>query len=156
MSTGGTAAAQLDRLGALGLGCALTDTLRDVDTFDDAVAVAAAAPDTRFAAALGTFGLPGVPAGLATRGRAVTETMVAASRLRVEDGRVLELDVARWMGATDPVDEKSARPGPGAGARRGMRPRAATSGPCTAAGSPPSGSTSRPPRWPWPAGAAPR
>lgn len=36
----------------------------------------------------------------------MTETLVAATHLRVDDGRVLELDVARWMGAADPVDEK--------------------------------------------------
>jgi SAM-dependent methyltransferase len=32
--------------------------------------------------------------------------MVAGTCLRVDDGRVLELDIARWTAATDPVDEK--------------------------------------------------
>ncbi len=34
------------------------------------------------------------------------ETLLAPTRLRVEDGRILALDVRRWMAATDPVDEK--------------------------------------------------
>jgi rSAM/selenodomain-associated transferase 1 len=66
MSTAGTAAAQLARLDALGLDCALADALRDVDRFDDAVAVAADAPFTRFAAALASFGLPVAPARATT------------------------------------------------------------------------------------------
>ena len=44
MSTAGTGASQLARLTALGLHTVELDTLRDVDTFDDAVAVAALAP----------------------------------------------------------------------------------------------------------------
>jgi rSAM/selenodomain-associated transferase 1 len=52
MSTAHTLAAQRRRLAALGLPTAELGTLRDVDTFADAVAVAAAAPDTWFAAAL--------------------------------------------------------------------------------------------------------
>jgi SAM-dependent methyltransferase len=36
----------------------------------------------------------------------VSETLVAPTRLRVDDGRVLALDVGRWMAATDPVDEQ--------------------------------------------------
>jgi SAM-dependent methyltransferase len=36
----------------------------------------------------------------------VSETLVAPTRLRVEDGRVVALDVRRWMAATDQVDEK--------------------------------------------------
>jgi glycosyltransferase A (GT-A) superfamily protein (DUF2064 family) len=43
---------QLDRLRDLGLDVAPLPVRRDVDTFDDAVAVAAGAPTTRFAAAL--------------------------------------------------------------------------------------------------------
>ncbi len=50
MSTAGTGASQLARLTALGLHTVELDTLRDVDTFDDAVAVAALAPWSRFAA----------------------------------------------------------------------------------------------------------
>ncbi len=52
MSTAQTGAAQQARLSELGLRTARLGTLRDVDTFDDAVAVAALAPWTRFAAML--------------------------------------------------------------------------------------------------------
>ncbi len=52
MSTDHTAAAQLRRLRTLGLTCALLPTLRDVDTFEDAMAVALTAPYTAFACAL--------------------------------------------------------------------------------------------------------
>ncbi len=55
MSTDHTGADQLDRLRALGLGCALVPPLRDVDRMDDAAAVAAATPTTRFAATLRSF-----------------------------------------------------------------------------------------------------
>jgi rSAM/selenodomain-associated transferase 1 len=50
MSTGGTAAAQHRRLERLGMRTTELEVLRDVDTFDDAVAVAALAPWSRFAA----------------------------------------------------------------------------------------------------------
>lgn len=52
MSTGHTGAAQHTRLGSLGLRVAALARLRDVDDFDDAVAVARDAPDGAFAAAL--------------------------------------------------------------------------------------------------------
>ena len=50
MSSDGTGAAQLARLTALGLRTARLEELRDVDTIEDAAAVAALAPGTRFAA----------------------------------------------------------------------------------------------------------
>ena len=50
MSTDATGAAQRARLDALGLRTSELGTLRDVDTYDDAVAVAALAPWSRFAA----------------------------------------------------------------------------------------------------------
>ncbi len=50
MSTAGTGAAQLARLDALGLRTVELAPLRDVDTYDDAVAVASIAPWSRFAA----------------------------------------------------------------------------------------------------------
>jgi hypothetical protein len=50
MSTAGTGASQRARLGELGLRTGELDTLRDVDTYDDAVAVATIAPWSRFAA----------------------------------------------------------------------------------------------------------
>lgn len=50
MSTAETGARQLDALRAAGLSVALLPELRDVDTFDDALAVARLAPGTRFAA----------------------------------------------------------------------------------------------------------
>lgn len=52
MSTARTAAAQAERLAQLGLHTIELQALRDVDTYEDAVAVAARAPDTRFAATL--------------------------------------------------------------------------------------------------------
>jgi rSAM/selenodomain-associated transferase 1 len=52
MSTAHTAGAQRERLARLGLRTTELESLRDVDTFDDAVAVAAHAPWTRFAATL--------------------------------------------------------------------------------------------------------
>ena len=53
MSTAATAAVQRRRLSELGLRWRALGELRDVDVIDDAVAVAASAPRTRFAAALG-------------------------------------------------------------------------------------------------------
>jgi len=55
MSTSITGAAQVERLAHLGLRCHLVGALRDVDRYDDAVAVAVEAPTTRFAALLATF-----------------------------------------------------------------------------------------------------
>ena len=52
MSSSHTGAAQLARLRDLGLATALLPRLRDVDTFDDALAVAADAPGTGFASAV--------------------------------------------------------------------------------------------------------
>lgn len=52
MSTAGTAAAQRARLAELGMEVAELSPLRDVDSWEDAVAVAALAPWTRFAATL--------------------------------------------------------------------------------------------------------
>jgi len=52
MSTDGTRAAQRARLRALGVSCTSLEWRRDVDQIEDAVAVAALAPGTRFAAAL--------------------------------------------------------------------------------------------------------
>ena len=52
MSEPTTGAAQRARLASLGLTTAVLPPLRDVDTIDDAHAVAAAAPHSRFAAAL--------------------------------------------------------------------------------------------------------
>lgn len=57
MSTAHTLAAQRMRLRALGLTLAELETLRDVDTFADALAVAAQAPDTQFARRLGELPL---------------------------------------------------------------------------------------------------
>lgn len=56
MSVAHTLLAQRARLGARGLAIAELDTLRDVDTFADAVDVAHRAPWTRFAAAVRALG----------------------------------------------------------------------------------------------------
>ncbi len=52
MSTDRTGVAQLSRLRALGVPCTVLGTMRDVDEFNDALAVAELAPATRFAATL--------------------------------------------------------------------------------------------------------
>ena len=59
MSTCETAERQRARLRELGLRTTQLAALRDVDTFEDAVAVAAAAPWTRFAATLELLGVTG-------------------------------------------------------------------------------------------------
>ncbi|MEA2194842.1 MAG: uncharacterized protein QOG42_1276 [Solirubrobacteraceae bacterium] len=59
MSTAATGAAQRARLDELGLRTATLRALRDVDTFEDATAVAALAPWTRFAATLELLGVTG-------------------------------------------------------------------------------------------------
>jgi glycosyltransferase A (GT-A) superfamily protein (DUF2064 family) len=55
MSSADTLAAQRLRLGQLGLTVAELPTLRDVDTFQDALAVAASAPHTGLARALASL-----------------------------------------------------------------------------------------------------
>jgi rSAM/selenodomain-associated transferase 1 len=62
MSERSTGAVQRARLAALGLATAILPPLRDVDTFADACAVAAHAPGTHFAAALGGLALDQVAA----------------------------------------------------------------------------------------------
>ena len=52
MSSRRTGAVQRARLAILGLRPAILPPLRDVDTIEDALAVAAEAPDTRFATEL--------------------------------------------------------------------------------------------------------
>jgi len=52
MSTGHTASAQRERLKDLGLTCVELPVLRDVDTYEDAIAVAAAVPGSSFSAML--------------------------------------------------------------------------------------------------------
>jgi hypothetical protein len=58
MSCGTTGAAQQARLDELGLSCAVVDQLRDVDHYEDAVAVARSIPGSRFATTLASFGDP--------------------------------------------------------------------------------------------------
>jgi rSAM/selenodomain-associated transferase 1 len=68
MSTATTGTHQLAQLSALGLRCSEVNCLRDVDVMEDALAVAAAAPRSRFAAVLRSCGaIPNVkvPVGVA-------------------------------------------------------------------------------------------
>ena len=77
--------------------------LRDVDEFADAQAVAR---PRRKRPSPGNGGHG--PAGAGQHGRywgPMTDTLLAPSRLRVDDGRILTLDVRRWMAPADPVDE---------------------------------------------------
>ena len=60
MSTADTGAAQWRRLRSLGLVVTTAPELRDVDRFDDALAVAAGVPATRFARAVGRVAPPPV------------------------------------------------------------------------------------------------
>ena len=55
MSTASTGTAQLERLRALGLSTLLLEQLRDVDTIDDVLAVAAAHPDSRLGRLVATI-----------------------------------------------------------------------------------------------------
>jgi hypothetical protein len=55
MSTASTGREQLARLRSLGRHVGSLPALRDVDTFDDALAVAREAPGSRFAAALASL-----------------------------------------------------------------------------------------------------
>ncbi len=61
MSTAHAGAAQHARLTQLGLRTTLLSTLRDVDTFEDALAVARETPESRFAGALATLGRGAAP-----------------------------------------------------------------------------------------------
>jgi len=56
MSEDNTGAVQRARLAILGLRTAILPPLRDIDTIEDALAVAREAPDGRFAAALAEVG----------------------------------------------------------------------------------------------------
>jgi glycosyltransferase A (GT-A) superfamily protein (DUF2064 family) len=99
MSTDRTGAAQLARLRARGLRVHLLPQLRDVDTPDDASAVAAIAPHTRFARLhrqLLTTEHPLTLYAAALNGRRI--------RMESADGRELALDVGRWTGAPDGID----------------------------------------------------
>ena len=64
MSSPRTCAAQRARLDALGMRFRELEELRDVDTIDDARAVAAQAPATRFATALETVGYGARPTAI--------------------------------------------------------------------------------------------
>jgi uncharacterized protein len=79
MSRADTFAAQRIRLGSLGLRTALLAPLRDVDTIEDAAAVARASPNTEFAAALRLLA-PALPTAIA--GRAASVGGCSSSRLR--------------------------------------------------------------------------
>ena len=94
-STAHTGAAQQARLAALGLRCVTLPVLRDVDTVEDACAVAAEAPGSAFAVAFEPQ-LRGAGGGAANG---------SASCLRAVGGEVLPLDVDRWLAAVTPEDE---------------------------------------------------
>ena len=63
MSTAHTCSAQLDRLRSLGLSVRELPMIRDVDTFEDAVAVAPLAPASRFAEAFARMVVTSRPVG---------------------------------------------------------------------------------------------
>jgi rSAM/selenodomain-associated transferase 1 len=98
MSTDGTGAAQLARLRSLGLSVQLLPELRDVDTPEDAAAVAGLAPRTRFARLHRRL--------VEVDPIDVYSSALDGRRVRVEvaDGRSLPLAVERWTGVPDDVD----------------------------------------------------
>ncbi len=103
MSTERTGAAQLERLRSLGLRVGLLPWLRDVDEPQDAMAAAAMAPSSRFAA---------VHARVAAEHADDVEpsTLFAAAlagdEVHAADGRhSYRLPAAAWVGDPDPVDE---------------------------------------------------
>ncbi len=103
MSTPHTGAAQLERLRSLGLRVRLLEALTDVDTPDDAGQVAAAAPGSRFAIAHQR--MTGTDAG-EVHPLALFEEALAGLPVMVHDeGYEQMLDVARWDGLPDEVDE---------------------------------------------------
>ena len=69
MSTDETGELQRARLDELGLAVTELEHLRDVDTIEDARAVAAQRPESRFARTLGAFGLDEEAARSPARGR---------------------------------------------------------------------------------------
>jgi len=105
MSTSVTGALQLARLRALGMRVLLMPAKRDVDTAADAAAVAALAPDTRFARLHGCLVehqcSPITLFDIALSGETVTATRVGGS---AAPGRAVALAVARWQKMA-PADE---------------------------------------------------
>jgi rSAM/selenodomain-associated transferase 1 len=100
MSTEFTGKAQLARLRSLGLRVYLLPELRDVDTPEDAVAVAASAPHTRFARR---------HRKLTTIERHPLELYAAALdgrpiQVETADGQSRPIDVERWVGPPDEID----------------------------------------------------
>jgi glycosyltransferase A (GT-A) superfamily protein (DUF2064 family) len=104
MSSHRTGRVQAARLRQSGRRVGRADTMTDVDTYRDAVAVAALAPNGRFAAALRELSTGSAWA----RSTPVYETALdagSALRLVASDGQVIALDVARWQGGPDAADQ---------------------------------------------------
>ncbi len=96
MSTPRTALAQRQRLAQLGLSCASLPVLQDVDYYDDAVAVAAQAPESRFSRCFASVS-PGVEAGCGLGRTAEQPSGSLSARLVASDGTIVRLEMARWM-----------------------------------------------------------
>ncbi len=94
MSTPWTGRAQRRRLDALGLRTAELPLLRDVDTFEDALAVARLAPRGSFARAVDDVAMD-----VAADRRGGRRPM-----LRCADGEVLPLRLDRWLGDAEPEE----------------------------------------------------
>jgi glycosyltransferase A (GT-A) superfamily protein (DUF2064 family) len=88
MSTAWTGWAQRERLAGLGLRTWELPVIRDVDTFDDVLAVARLAPGGRFARVLSEIARPEAPGAV----------------LRSDDGHVVVLPVRRWMDEPGPEE----------------------------------------------------
>ena len=130
MSRSDTGARQLERLQELGLRVRLLPMLRDVDTPDDAGAVAELAPRTRFGRLHARLANVMSPLDLYEEALGGATVTALGSHARF-------LDIPRWQAAPDEVDRRCpralrvARPGrrlrprsPGRRARRARRPSA--------------------------------
>ncbi len=108
MSVPSTLRAQRSRLSRLGLRVHEQRPLRDVDTIDDARAVACEAPESRFASALAAMRMTH-PLRLYADGLLRVREPGMHAQARLEDGTVVPLALERYVGPADETDEQILR-----------------------------------------------